>query len=54
MSPLDLDDLLTELRQRKWVLYVIGPKDGPDIVAATFQWSTCADVLILRGEDMHQ
>jgi hypothetical protein len=51
MSPLDLDDLLTELRRRKWVLFVIGPRDGPDIVAATFHWLTCADVLILRGED---
>ncbi|WP_245976269.1 hypothetical protein [Amycolatopsis palatopharyngis] len=44
-------ELLTELRSRKWVLYVFGPHDGPDLVAAVFQWPTCADVLILRGED---
>ena len=47
----DAAELLTELRRRKWVLYVFGPQDGPDVVAAVFQWSTCADVLILRGED---
>jgi hypothetical protein len=33
------------------VLYVFGPQDGPELVAAVFQWPTCADVLILRGED---
>lgn len=53
MAPLlsETEELLTELRCRKWVLYVFGPHDGPDVVAAVFQWSTCADVLILRGED---
>jgi hypothetical protein len=46
----DVEELLNELRRRRWMLYVFGPKDGPDVVAAVFQWSTCADVVILRGE----
>jgi hypothetical protein len=33
------------------VLYVFGPKDGPDVVAYVFQWSMCTEVVILRGED---
>jgi hypothetical protein len=47
----DVDELLRELRRRRWVLYVFGPKDGPDAVAYVFQWSMCPDVVILRGED---
>jgi hypothetical protein len=47
----DVEELLTELRRRKWVLYVFGQQDGPDAVAAVFQWTTCADVVILRGAD---
>lgn len=32
-------------------MWVFGPKDGPDVVAAVRRWQTCADVVILRGED---
>ncbi|GAB3494876.1 hypothetical protein GCM10027521_43670 [Amycolatopsis cihanbeyliensis] len=33
------------------MLYVFGPKNAPEAVAHVFQWDTCADVVILRGED---
>jgi hypothetical protein len=48
---LELDDLLAELRRRRWTLIRWGPADAPDLVAAFFRWDTCADVLILRTED---
>jgi hypothetical protein len=47
----DVEIWLTELRRRRWMLYVFGPQDGPDLVAAVFQWPTSADVVLLRGED---
>ncbi|WP_232376396.1 hypothetical protein [Amycolatopsis aidingensis] len=47
----EVDELLAELRRRGWVLFVFGPKDSPEVVAHVFQWDTCADVVILRGED---
>ncbi|MEV0051127.1 hypothetical protein AB0H34_11595 [Saccharopolyspora shandongensis] len=43
--------MLTELRRNAWGLWVFGPKHGPDVVAAVLRWRTCADVVILRGED---
>ncbi|GAA4857112.1 MULTISPECIES: hypothetical protein [Saccharopolyspora] len=46
-----VDELLTELRRRRWVLYVFGPRRAPEVVAATFHWTTCADVVLLRAED---
>lgn len=52
MSGPVLDDLLTELRRRRWWVHLFG-RDREHLVAvgATFEWDTCADVLILRGED---
>lgn len=51
MSSNEVDELLNELRRRKWVLYVFGPREAPYAVSYVFQWETCADVVILRGED---
>ncbi|GAA5110504.1 hypothetical protein GCM10025762_18440 [Haloechinothrix salitolerans] len=51
MCRLQLDDLLTELRRRKWTLFRWGEPAAPTLVAAVHQWDTCADVLILRSED---
>lgn len=47
----EINELLNELRYRRWVLYMFGPKDGPDVVAYVFQWYMCADVVILRSEN---
>jgi hypothetical protein len=46
---LELEDLLSELRRRRWTLLRWGPKDAPDLVAALFSWDACTDVLILRN-----
>ncbi|MGW3471135.1 hypothetical protein ACWDKQ_22360 [Saccharopolyspora sp. NPDC000995] len=51
MSRTEVDELLSALRRQGGVLYVFGPKDGPELLAHVFQWPTCADVVILRGED---
>jgi hypothetical protein len=51
MKSLSLDELLGELRRRKWMLYLFGPKEQPTLYAATFQWAACADVFILRSEN---
>lgn len=51
MSRTEIDELLGELRRQGGVLYVFGPKTGPQLVAHVFQWPTCADVVILRAED---
>ena len=50
MNSSEIDGLLAELRRQTWGVWVFGPKDGPDIVAAVRRWQTCADVVILRGE----
>ncbi|WP_235883708.1 hypothetical protein [Saccharopolyspora elongata] len=51
LSTSGIDLLLTELRRNAWGLWVFGPPHGPDILAAVRRWRTCADVVILRGED---
>ena len=51
MNHLSIDELLEELRRRRWVVYIFGPREEPEVCAAVFQWDTCADVLILRGEE---
>ncbi|HKN51002.1 MAG TPA: hypothetical protein VJX66_00810 [Amycolatopsis sp.] len=48
---LGLEELLNEVRRRKWVLHLFGGRESPEIYAAVFQWETCADVVILRDED---
>ena len=48
---LPLDELLTELRLRRWTLYRWGRADDPELVAATFDWGSCADVLVLRRDE---
>ena len=45
-----LDELLEELRRRKWVLHLFGGREAPEIYAAVHRWPTCADVIILRDE----
>jgi hypothetical protein len=50
----DIDDVLAQLtRQRRWMAYYFGARDAPSSMAFTFDWrgSSCADVLLLRGED---
>jgi len=51
MKSLSFDDLLAELRHRKWELYLFGPHERPDLYVATFKWPACADVFILRSEN---
>ncbi|MEV6226828.1 hypothetical protein AB0L88_02905 [Saccharopolyspora shandongensis] len=51
MHSSEIDQLLAELRRQGWAVWVFGPKADPDIVAAVHRWQTCADVVILRGED---
>lgn len=52
MSVLALDDLLAELRRRRWLMHYFGPDRGSlTAIGATRQWDGCADVLILRAED---
>ncbi|MEA5364624.1 hypothetical protein VA596_34190 [Amycolatopsis sp., V23-08] len=46
----DLEELLEELRRRKWVLHLFGGREAPEIYAAVFQWQTCADVVVIRDE----
>jgi hypothetical protein len=43
-----LDELLTELRLRRWTLFRWGSEDDPALVAAVFKWNSSADVIILR------
>ena len=50
MSRLNVNDLLSEFRRRNWTLHLFGPRGAPDVYATTFQWQTCADVFVLRGE----
>ena len=45
-----LEELLEELRRRKWVLHLFGGREAPEIYAAVHTWPTCADVIILRDE----
>ncbi|MEU5263659.1 hypothetical protein [Amycolatopsis sp. NPDC021455] len=45
-----LEELLEELRRRKWVLHLFGGREAPEIYAAVHRWPTCADVIILRDE----
>ena len=47
---LGLEELLEELRRRKWVLHLFGGRTAPEIYAAVHQWETCADVVIIRDE----
>ncbi|SFW90686.1 hypothetical protein [Amycolatopsis australiensis] len=45
-----LEQLLEELRRRKWVLHLFGGREAPELYAAVHEWPTCADVIILRDE----
>jgi hypothetical protein len=45
-----LEELLEELRRRKWVLHLFGGREEPDVYAAVHRWPTCADVIVLRDE----
>ncbi|MYW95240.1 hypothetical protein G3I59_32740 [Amycolatopsis rubida] len=51
MTGLGLDDLFRELRYHKWTLWLFGRRDAPNLYAATLQWNTCTDVLIIRSEE---
>ncbi|SDW04034.1 hypothetical protein SAMN05216215_100141 [Saccharopolyspora shandongensis] len=51
MNCTEVDELLRELRRRGGVFYAFGPKDDPEVVVHAHLWPTCADVVILRGED---
>ena len=48
---LGLDELLTELRLRRWTLVRWGEPDRPALLAAAFTWVEYWDVLILRSEE---
>lgn len=48
--PLDLQDLLAELRRRRWTLIRWGRESSPELLAAMYSWGSCSDVLILRTE----
>ncbi|OLF15221.1 hypothetical protein BU204_23100 [Actinophytocola xanthii] len=47
---LTLDDLLRELRYRRWTLYRWGEAEDPALLAGVFRWCTArqVDVLLLR------
>lgn len=47
---LELTELMSELRRRRWTLIRWGTEFSPQLIAATFKWPTCVDVLILRSE----
>lgn len=49
-AQLSLDQLLGELRLRRWTLHVFGASDAPDLYVASFSWKFRADVFILRSE----
>jgi hypothetical protein len=52
MESLDVDQLLAELRRRRWVLHFFGAdREAPEVIAAVLRWQRCADVVVLRGED---
>jgi hypothetical protein len=54
MDSRDLDEVLAQLaRQRHWTVHYFGGRKTPHLIAFTFMWkgSSCADVLLLRGED---
>jgi hypothetical protein len=50
----DIDEILAQLtRQRQWTAHFYGGKQSPHLIAFTFEWrgSSCADVVLLRGQD---
>lgn len=47
---MSLDELLTELRVRRWTLFRWGHEHDPALVAAVYKWNSSADVIILRRE----
>lgn len=48
----ELDYWLEMLRHRRWMLHLGGPDHRhPVWIAATLQWPTCADVVIIRSEE---
>jgi hypothetical protein len=51
----DLDEVLAQLtRERQWTAHYLGGRKTPHLIAFTFIWrgSSCADVVLLRGEDV--
>ncbi|AIG78414.1 Hypothetical protein AJAP_27845 [Amycolatopsis japonica] len=47
-----LDDLLNEMRARRWTVHTFGPENAPELVCAAIHWGDrCSDVLILRSEN---
>lgn len=46
-----VDMLLAELRRRRWAVHLFGARETPHLVGAVLAWGTCADVVLLRGED---
>jgi hypothetical protein len=51
----DVDEVLGQLtRQRQWTAHFYGGRKTPRLIAFTFEWrgSSCADVVLLRGEDV--
>lgn len=50
MDVLSLDEMLVELRIRRWTLIRWGSEHDPALVAATFTWHRYVDVLILRPD----
>lgn len=49
-AALSLDELLDQLRQRRWTLHVFGPHESPDFLAASVHWGEYSDVLLFRSE----
>lgn len=43
-----LDDMMNELRARKWTLFTWGPRNGPHLVAGQYRWPDVIDTVLLR------
>jgi hypothetical protein len=49
-AQLGLNELLGQLRERRWTLHVFGPRESPDFISASLLWGGRADVIHLRSE----
>lgn len=47
-AELTLDDMMNELRARKWTLFTWGPQNAPYLVAGQYRWADVIDIVLLR------
>ncbi len=51
-AQLGLDDLMKELRVRRWTLYRWGQEDDPALLVGQFHWTDVIDAVILRPDGL--